>query len=729
MENNLGVKLDHWLKQALVAIFHFGALTLPLVFAFNTDELFEFNKIIFVYIWSTTVGIIWLIRLVLQKRVLIVKTPFDLPIIGLIISQLLATLFSIHPYTSLFGYYSRFHGGLLSTLAYCVLFYVFVATFSENHQQKTTTFWQQPVMRWFVSLIGGSLFASFYALPEHFGYSFSCQLATGRFNVSCWVQDVQNRIFGSFGQPNWLAAYLILLIPIGSSLLIIVKKSFLWALLLSTITLWYSVLLFTKSRSGLLGLGVGLVLMFSWYFLSFLTGFRSHKLNLNTRIGSKLFLLGGLLLICTLLFGTPITPSLSQLFSNSQPVAATSVGPALESGGTESGVIRKIVWQGAIDVWKKYPFFGSGLETFAYSYYQSRPIAHNLVSEWDFLYNKAHNEWLNYLATTGAIGFSAFLIVMLSPYLVGLTWLFKFKTKAGADQTNFSNELIFSGGILGGLTALHISNFLGFSTVTVTVLQFLLMGVLAIVWNNKIGWVQNPELKSPTTVQYLFIASLVIVGLVLVGKTWQIRQADVLYAEGKARIQQNQFAEGSDKILSALILRPQETSYYSTLGGYYANIAGQLQAGQQASQAAVLASQSATLLENSTQINPAHYTLYLAKIAAYMQLAPLDNQWLEKALDVVAQAKILAPTDPRPWLLEGKIMGYLSQYDQAVASLQKALELKPNYAEARGTLATIYELQNNPQSALEQYRYIIEKISPDDTVLKEKVASLEAQLN
>ncbi len=729
MENNLGVKLDLWLKQALVAIFHFGALTLPLVFAFNTEELFEFNKMIFVYIWSTTVGIIWLIRLVLQKRALIVKTPFDLPIIGLIISQLLATLFSIHPYTSLFGYYSRFHGGLLSTLAYCVLFYVFVATFSENYQQKTTTFWQQPVMRWFVSLIGGSLIASLYALPEHFGYSFSCQLATGKFNVSCWVQDVQNRIFGSFGQPNWLAAYLILLIPIGSSLLIIIKKSYLWALLLSVISLWYSVLLFTKSRSGLLGLGIGLLLMFGWYFFTNLINSKLLKSFLNFRDGLKMVILGLILLATTLLVGTPVTPSLSTLLTKTQTPPPVAVGPALESGGTESGTIRKIVWQGAIDVWKKYPFFGSGLETFAYSYYQSRPLSHNLVSEWDFLYNKAHNEWLNYLATTGTIGFLAFIIVVLSPYLFGFTWLFKCKTKLDTNKTVFSNELILSGGILGGLTALHISNFLGFSTVTVTTLQFLLMGVLAIMWNNQIGWVQNPKLKSPTAVQYLFIAGLVIVGSVLVGKTLSIRHADVLYTEGKTRIQQSQFAEGSDKILAALTLRPQEASYYSTLGGYYANIAGQLQAGQQASQAAVLASQAVTLLENSTQINPAHYTLYLAKIAAYMQLAPLDDQWLNKALEVVVQAKTLAPTDPRPWLLEGKIMGYLSQYDQAIVSLQKALELKPNYAEARGTLATIYELQNNPQSALEQYRYIIEKISPDDTVLKEKIASLEAELN
>jgi putative inorganic carbon (hco3(-)) transporter len=60
--------------------------------------------------------------------------------------------------------------------------------------------------------------------------------------------------------------------------------------------------------------------------------------------------------------------------------------------------------KGAWELTKKYPLFGSGVETFAYSYYNVRPVEHNLVTEWDFLYNKAHNEFLNYAATTGFVG-------------------------------------------------------------------------------------------------------------------------------------------------------------------------------------------------------------------------------------------------------------------------------------------------------------------------------------
>ena len=59
----------------------------------------------------------------------------------------------------------------------------------------------------------------------------------------------------------------------------------------------------------------------------------------------------------------------------------------------------------------KYPLFGTGVETFAYSYNFVRPLTHNLTSEWDYVYNKAHNEYFNYLATTGFIGLISYLFI------------------------------------------------------------------------------------------------------------------------------------------------------------------------------------------------------------------------------------------------------------------------------------------------------------------------------
>ena len=106
----------------------------------------------------------------------------------------------------------------------------------------------------------------------------------------------------------------------------------------------------------------------------------------------SLVLLG--FLFTALILGTVYTPSLNQLIPKKvlvQSVATTSSSPIppevpahlrhINFKITDSGEIRKIVWRGAWAIYLAHPFLGTGLETFAYSYYAFRPQDHNWVSE------------------------------------------------------------------------------------------------------------------------------------------------------------------------------------------------------------------------------------------------------------------------------------------------------------------------------------------------------------
>ena len=100
---------------------------------------------------------------------------------------------------------------------------------------------------------------------------------------------------------------------------------------------------------------------------------------------------------------------------------------------------------------------GAGPETFAQAYYQYRPIEHNQTSEWELLYNKAHNEFLNYLATTGVFG--------LLSYLVLLFFM--------ARQMLNTRYLILNTALLAGWVSISVTNFWGFSVVIVQLFLFL----------------------------------------------------------------------------------------------------------------------------------------------------------------------------------------------------------------------------------------------------------------
>ena len=80
----------------------------PLVMAPFTSELFEFNKLIFIYFITLGIIFFWVLKMILYKKIIIKKTPFDIPILFFFTSQVLSTIFSIDLHTSLFGYYGRF---------------------------------------------------------------------------------------------------------------------------------------------------------------------------------------------------------------------------------------------------------------------------------------------------------------------------------------------------------------------------------------------------------------------------------------------------------------------------------------------------------------------------------------------------------------------------------------------------------------------------------------------
>ncbi|OGM80801.1 hypothetical protein A2361_00610, partial [Candidatus Woesebacteria bacterium RIFOXYB1_FULL_40_26] len=329
-------------------LFYILLFSVPLVLFPKTSELFEFNKIIVVYIFTALIVSSWIIKAVLEKKITFRRTILDIPLLVFVGSQFLSTLFSIDQRTSLLGYYGRFNGGLLSTICYSLLYWAYVS----NMDYKKT-----------LSAIRYTLFAAtlvaIYGILQRFGI-----------DKNVWEQDVVNRVFSTLGQPNWLAAFIVALLPLAMSYSIFNKFSdskFLISIIMSA--LFFTTLLFTKSRSGLLGFIVADVIFWGVLLLKYKKEFLKEFIIHNS-----------LFLILILIIGTPWTTS---IVGKSEGARLPALEAAGDSGqGTESGEIRKIVWKGAYEIWKHYPLFGSGAETFAYSYYNFRPAQHNLVSEW-----------------------------------------------------------------------------------------------------------------------------------------------------------------------------------------------------------------------------------------------------------------------------------------------------------------------------------------------------------
>lgn len=707
-------KTSKVLQKLIFLSFNLLFFLTPFVFTWMNQELFEFSKMIFVYLFTALIAGLWLARMVVEKRIVFRRSKFDYVLLAFLLSQTISTVFSIHQRTSWFGYYSRFNGGLLSTITYITLFYAFVSNIKKTQ-----------VGAIYNSLFLSVLLISLYAIPEHFNHSPSCWLLTQKFDTNCWSEsnNPRYRVFATFGQPNWLAAFLITIIPLNVDTLLKEKNKLKSLYLLLVLLLSTLALLYTKSRSGLLGLAAALVL---YGIYKLIKDTKQRKENFT-----RLSLVAAFLIILSLFAGTALTPKLSDLWqkniSQTETIAAANETAGdqettqTENGGTPSEEIRKIVWKGAIKVWERYPIFGSGVETFAYSYYLDRPVEHNLVSEWDFLYNKAHNELLNFLANSGAVGLLTYLAMFVMIFYLGI--------KQFNKDTN-SKSLA----ILSGLAAMFISNFFGFSTVVTNLLLFGLFAVIVLeegeFKNEKNADIKIDEKSTELSIfEYITYPTIIIASLFLMAKAWNIWEADYLFTKGQNAFQTGDLQNGLLDIQKAIKKSPNEALFYDDLANDYVSLSIKFAQAQDATTSSQLAQKAIESNSYAIKLNPVHLNFYKSQARIFIRLGQLDSRLYSYAEGSLKKAITLSPTDAKLYYNLALVLEALDKNDEALQNMEYAVQIKSNYLQARNELARMYFTKGDYNKAAEQYQYSLQNIAPNDELIKEKLNIVEASMS
>lgn len=391
------------------------------LFVQNTNELFEFPKMYFVYfagsllIVVTVLGRFWGARY--NDRRLITRDVFKgdfSKLLGFFVgSFIVSTIFSTHPYTSIWGYFSRFNGGLVSVLIF----------FGIHWSTKKI----QPSAPQILRIIALTVFPiSIYAVLQHFGLG-------GK-----WESDTTARAFSTFGQPNWYCAYCAMVLPIILYFGLEDKNGRFnkigWFMLfvLGFGGFWYSF-----SVSGILGLTVSLGLLMA-------LSFNTVKKNWST-----LVVVGSICLLFAFLNPGIFKQKINDAFIDGerfiqslvkkpaeavrQENMATSLGQggdSIEGNGvdsvsvqyavTDSGFIRKGIWKGALNLATSSPkvfLVGTGPETFPYEFQKFRPASLNYSSEWNYILNKPHNYYLELLTQNGVLGLLIYLAIVIKVLL------------------------------------------------------------------------------------------------------------------------------------------------------------------------------------------------------------------------------------------------------------------------------------------------------------------------
>lgn len=725
----------------------------PLLLTPLNYELFEYNKMMAVYALTILIGASWLTKALLSGTIRVARTPLDIPIALFTLSQFISGLFSIDPHVSWFGYYSRFNGGLWSVLSYVVLYYAFLSnpdalgstTPVPEAKRKAATkapaesyVWN--IRTYLLISLSTAVLVAIYGVLERLGI-----------DKNLWVQDVQNRVFSTLGQPNWLAAYLISLVPVSMAFGLAKfvqthdekgepKNAVLTALPYGIMSiLFFLVLLFTRSRSGLLGFVAAEVIFWG----SILTRPGRKRLEIS---GKPPFLqpaaimhVAFVLIVAVNGTGTPAIDrwvtfsgwkerivrtgtTQVEVKEREATASAAATGPALEVGGTESGTIRKYVWQGAINAWKsttKTLLIGTGTETFAFAFYQFRPQGHNLTSEWDFLYNKAHNEYLNYLATTGIFGLGSYLFFIgtFVWWFIKNNVLLQPKDKKKNYSEAISEEIpILNKALFAGWLSILITNFFGFSVVILQVFLFLFPAFSIALSGKSVRTIQI-EKRLPAWLAWPVVL-VGLYGIIMVAVFWY---ADTLYAKGYRLSRSGLFGQAVPAITSAIALNPNEPLYRDEISGSYATLAVAAFEGGNSTQAAMLANAAIAESDRAIATAPHNVNFYKTRTKILYTLSALDPSFNGKAVEALTAAIPLSPNDPKIFYNLAILAGREGTADKSIEFLKKAIVLKKNYRDAYYALWVFYTEENKPKEANAILTDYLKNVDPNDKDFQERI--------
>jgi len=675
----------------------------PLVLFPNTSEVFEFNKMLLAYIFTILIIASWITKMITKGKIIFRRTILDIPLLIFVGTQALSTLTSLDPRTSMLGYYSRFHGGLLSTISYSLLYWAFVSNMTKEKSLKALKV-----------LIYSAILVSIYGVLEHFGI-----------DKNLWIQDVQSRVFSTLGQPNWLSTWIVSLIPITWAFALTNNKnkslSKIYRLFLDKrfvfgiSMLFFLTLIYTRSRSGYLGLAVSTLSFWAIFYFYTLKSKFSKKIFFRT-----IALIGSLYLLLVLLNGTPWTPSLTSLIRKeevSESVPKKPQGPALAVGGTESGDIRKIVWRGALDIWKNYPILGTGVETFAFAYYEFRPVEHNLVSEWDFLYNKAHNEYLNFAATTGSLGLMGYLTLVFF-----IVYQLAKGVKPEEKDNKLSRQNILSLSFLSGMLGILVSNIFGFSVVPIA-LNFFLFPAFSVTLSLS---EEKPLQKNGLTLnKKVFITIVLIISSILIFRAFRYWYADTVYARGKLENDAGNFDIGRELLLKAVSFSPNEAIFWDELANSSSGLALAAINLKEPEYATKFTQDSILYSQKAVSLSPANVNLKRSQAAIYIKYSPYNPAFLLDAKATLEEAVKQAPTDAKLNYNLALTQARLGDIDEAIETLIKTIELKVNYRNARFAYGLLLAEKGEKQKAIDQLEFILTYIEPNDTLVKQELENIK----
>ncbi len=667
-------------------VIQFGLPTIVLLLPILVNpfgcRFYEIPKVAFLRFAVLLVLTVWLVdRINLKGPVAgslrkLLSRPLVLPALIFTCTYVLSTITSVDPHVSFWGSYYRVYG-TYNVLCYVLFFSLIIINLRTANQLE----------RLITLALLASLPIALYGVLQHFGFE---PIFPG--------YDHSEQVISTIGNPIFLGAYLIMVIPLALGRLLVSLRALLgrsqlvssrrliplkvigYALLLA---LQLMCLLYTWARGPWFGLLSGIL------FFAVLSALRySMKNLLLITIAVSMVLIT--LLVALNIPNTPLEP-----FTESTYLSQLVFSDELTTG-TGTSWVRLFIWQGTLELIRSSPnigltpdplkslrlLIGYGPETMGIVFPQAYPPSLARVESREAMADRAHNELLDLVVTTGVLGLLAFLFLVGSFFYYGVSLLWRTRS------FNIQISLI---ALLSAMFAHLIEAQFGILLPSAELLLWLYLALMSTMYVTEMG------------------------------------EAD----PGKTGLVSFPLAEASAKdtgrlrsILSLLVVCV--IPFFASLSSINLLIADTYLARGMRFQSYGEWSKSIAAYDQAIQVFPGQSKFYAFKADAYFQLAQSisDDELearetlLQASADALAQARKLEPLEPEYYADAGKLYAYWarmvdpSKSEQAVELYEQVVQLSPHNALYRNDLARVYFDAGRHEEAVRQLKLSLE-IDPD----------------
>gem|GEM_PF-530346 len=601
----------------------------------------------------------------------LLSRPLVLPTLLFTLAHVLSTITSVAPYPSFWGSFLRVYGAY-NVLCHAIFFFLIILKLRTDGQLEQLIT---------VALLA-SLPVALYGVLQRSG-----------FDPIFPKYDHSGRVISTMGNPIFLGAYLIMVIPLAFGRLLVslraltggsqLASSRRWRLLevigySSLLVLQLVCLLYTKSRGPWFGLLSGALLF-------------AVLIALRHRVRWLLFIaiVAGAVLVALLaalnLPHAPLEP-----FIESPYLSRLVLSDYSEEGRMPSVWVRLQIWQGVAELIRSGPnigftpdplrplrlLIGYGPETMGVVYPQVYPP--DLAYLHGKVFDRAHNELLDLVVTTGALGLLAFLLLVGSFFYYGGSLLRRTK--------DFKAQITLIA-LLSAMFAHLVEAQFGILVPSVGLLLWLYLALVSVMYVT-----ETTEADSERT-----------------------DMINSIPAEAST-----DHANRLRNILSLLVVCV--IPFFASLSNANLFLADLYLGRGVRFQNAGRWKESVAAYDKAIQVSPGQSRLYAFKASAYFQLAQniaddeleTRSKLLQASVDALARARELEPLKPEYYANAGKICGYWakmvdpSKLEQAVEFYEQARQLSPRDAVHRDDLGRVYFDTGHYEESLRQLQLSLE---------------------